>query len=71
MSVLTPVDFCHAWAIFGPLVGKNTRKGELVELPVSDTRGLSFVRIRSLPLKNFLDFFLNVLPSQLESWFIH
>ena len=71
VSVLTPVDFCHAWAVFGPLVGKNTRKGELVELPASDTWGLSFVRIRSLPLKNFLDFFLNVLPSQLESWFIH
>ena len=27
VSVLTPVDFCHAWAIFGPLVGKNTQKG--------------------------------------------
>ena len=71
VSVLTPVDFCHAWAIFGSLVGKNTRKWELVELPASDTWGLNFVRIRSLPLKNFLNFFLNVLPSQLESWFIH
>ena len=71
VSVLTPVDFCLPWAIFGPLVGKNTRKGELVELPASDTWGLSFIRIRSLPLKSFLDFFLNVLPSQLESWFIH
>ena len=39
---------CHAWAIFGPLVDKNTRKGELVELPASDTWGLSFIRIRSL-----------------------
>ena len=71
MSVLTHIDFCHAWAIFGPLVDKNTRKGELVELPASDTWGLSFIRIRSLPLKSFLDFFLNVVPYQLESWFIH
>ena len=71
VSVLTPVDFCLLWAIFGPLVGKNTRKGELVELQASDTWSLSFIRIRSLPLKSFLDFFLNVLPSQLESWFIH
>ena len=37
VSVLTPIDFCHAWAIFGPLVDKSTRKGELVELPASDT----------------------------------
>ena len=71
MSVLTPTDFCHAWAIFGPLVNKNTRKGELVELPASDTWGLSFNRTRSLPLKSFPDFFLNVLSYQLESWFIH
>ena len=71
MSVLTHIDFCHAWAIFGPLVDKNTRKGELIELPASDTWGLSFIRIRSLPLKSFLDFFLNVVPYQLESWFIH
>ena len=71
VSVLTHVDFRHAWAIFGPLVDKNTWKGELVELPASDTWGLSFIRIRSLPLKSFLDFILNVLPSQLESWFIH
>ena len=54
---LDPIDFCHARAIFGPLVDKNTGKGELVELPVSDTWGLSFIRIRSLPLKSFLDFF--------------
>ena len=71
MSVLTPIDFCHAWAIFGPLVDKNTRNGELVELPASDTWGLSFIRIRSLLLKSFLDFFLNVVPYQLESWYIH
>ena len=71
MSVLTPIDFCHTWAIFGPLVDKNTRNGELVELPASDTWGLSFIRIRSLPLKSFLDFFLNVVPYQLESWFMH
>ena len=71
VSVLTPIDFCHAWVIFGPLVDKNTLKGELVELPASDTWGLSFIIIRSLPLKSFLDFFLNVVPYQLESWFIH
>ena len=71
VSVLTPTDFCHAWAIFGPLVDKNTRKGELVELPASDTWGLSFIRIWYLPLKSFPYFFLNVLPYQHESWFIH
>ena len=64
--------FCrHAWAIFGPLVDKNIQKGESVELPASDTWSLSFIRNRYLPLKSFLDFFLNVLPYQLESWFIH
>ena len=60
-----------AWPIFGPLVDKNTRKGELIELPASGTWGLSFIRIRFLPLKSFLDFFLNVVSYQLESWFIH
>ena len=56
---------------FRPSGGQNTQKGELVELQASDTWGLSFIRIRSLPLKSFLDFFLNVVPYQLESWFIH
>ena len=66
-----PYCFCHAWAMFGPLVDKkNTPKGELVELPASNTWGLSFIKIRSLPLKSFPDFFLNVLPYQLESWFM-
>ena len=36
VSALTHTDFHHAWAIFGPLVDKNTRKGELVELPASE-----------------------------------
>ena len=71
VCVLIPTDFRHGWAIFGPLVDKNTRKGELIELPASDTWGLSFITIRSLPLKSFPDSFLNVLPYQLESWFIH
>ena len=35
VSALTPTDFRHAWAIFGPLVDKNTGKGELMELPAS------------------------------------
>ena len=35
------------------------------------TWGLSFIRIMSLPLKRLLAIFLNVLPYQLESWFIH
>ena len=42
---------------FWPSGGQNTPKGELVELPASDTWGLSFIRIRSLLLKRFLDFF--------------
>ena len=36
VSVLTPSDFCHGWAIFGPLADKNTRKEELIELPASE-----------------------------------
>ena len=56
---------------FWPSGGQKHSKGELVELPASDTWGLSFIRIRSLPLKSFRDFFLNVVPYQLESWFIH
>ena len=63
--------FCHAWAIFGLLVDRNTWKRELVELSASDTWGLSFIRIRFLPLKGFANFFLNVLPYQFKSWFIH
>ena len=39
VSALAHTDFCHAWAIFDPLVDKNTQKGELVELPASDTWG--------------------------------
>ena len=27
VSVLTPTDFCHAWAIFGPLVDKTLERG--------------------------------------------
>ena len=46
-----------AWAIIGPLVDKTLGKGKLVELPASDTWCLSFIRIRSLPLKSFPDFF--------------
>ena len=71
VSVWTPIDFCHAWVIFGPLVDKITLKAELVELPASDTWGLSFIRIRSMPLKSFLHFFLNVVSYQFGSWFIH
>ena len=33
MHVLTPTDFCHAWAIFGPMVDKNTRKGGVSRAP--------------------------------------
>ena len=35
MSALTPSDFRHAWAIVGPLVDKNTGKGEWMELPAN------------------------------------
>ena len=36
VSELIPTDFCHGWAIFGPLVDKNTWKGMSLELPVSE-----------------------------------
>ena len=44
---LDPYWFCHAWAIFGPLVAKNTRKGKLVEFPASDTCGSSFKNLKN------------------------
>ena len=68
---LDPCWFLSCLGNFWPSGGQNTWKGELVELTAIDTWGLSSIKIRSLPLKSFLDFFLNVLPSQLESWFIH
>ena len=36
MGVLTATDFRHGWAIYGPLVDKNTWKRELVMLPASE-----------------------------------
>ena len=36
VSVLISTEFCHGWSIIGPLADKNTRKGELVELPASE-----------------------------------
>ena len=128
---LDPYWFLLCSGKFWPSGGQKHSKGDLVELPASDTWGLSFIsqgsilsflagcpksyflgwyrnflvywylkldnqavnstcpkdkigwiwqaddlkcrtliRIRSLPLKSFPDFFLNVLPYQLESWFI-
>ena len=32
-SVLNCTDFCHGWAIFGPLVATNTQKGDLSRAP--------------------------------------
>ena len=40
VSVLIPTDFCHGWAIFGPLAAKKQTnkhlKGVLLELPASE-----------------------------------
>ena len=55
VSALTPTDFFHIWAIFGPLVDKNTRKGELMDFPASE---------------NFTDFFLHVSKYEFETWYI-
>ena len=33
VNVLTPTDYCHAWAIFGPMRDKNTRKGGVSRAP--------------------------------------
>ena len=72
MSVLTPIDFCHAWAIFGPLVDKNTRKGEGVSrAPSQRHMRFEFHQNQVSASEEFMDFFLNVVPYQLESWFIH
>ena len=54
---LDPCWFLSCLGNFWPSGGQKTWKGELVKLPASDTWGLSFIRIRSLPLKSFLDFF--------------
>ena len=52
MSVLTTTDFCHGWAIFGPLADKNTPKGELVELPANENfSGLFFNMLWDINLK--------------------
>ena len=52
VSVLTTTDFRHGWAIFGPLVDKNTRKEELVELPAREKfSGLFFNMLWDINLK--------------------
>ena len=68
---LDPYWFLSCLGNCWPSGGQKHSKGKLVELPANDTWGLSFIRIMSLPLKSFPDFFLNVLPYQLESWFLH
>ena len=50
-----PTKFRHGWAIFGPLVDKNTWKGVLLELPASEFSGL----------------FVHVLRYYFETWHIH
>ena len=49
----------------------NLKPGIYTSSRWHDTWGLSFITIRSMPLESFLDFFLNVLRYQLQSWFIH
>ena len=52
VSVLTTTDFRHSWTIFGPLMDKNTPKGELVELPASEKfSGLFFNMLWDINLK--------------------
>ena len=73
VSILTPTDFFHAWAIFGHLVDKNTRKGGVGRAPSQRHMRFEFHKNQVSASEEFSDFFLNVLPYQLakESWFIH
>ena len=68
VSVLTPIDFCHAWAIVGPLVDKNTR---VSRAPSQRHMKFEFHQNQVSASEEFSGLFLNVLPYQLESWFIH
>ena len=49
---LDPTDFRHGWAIFGPLIDKNIRKGELSRAPRKQ-KGFQtfFVRFWDINLK--------------------
>ena len=57
MIVLTSTERLHGWAIFGPRADKNTRKGELVELPASEKFSGLFLQ--------------HALRYQFEIWYIH
>ena len=58
LSVMSPTDFHHGWAIFGPLADKNTRKESLAGLPSS---------------KKVPNIFVHVLihVCQFETWYRH
>ena len=52
VSVLILTDFSHDWAIFGPLVDKNTWKEVLLELPASEKfSGLFLYMLSDISLK--------------------
>ena len=70
VSVLTPIDFCHAWAIFGPLVDKTLER-RVSRASSQWHMRFEFHQNQVSASEEFLDFFLNVVPYQLESWFIH
>ena len=57
---LDPYWFLSCLGNFCPFGGQKHLKEGVTELPASDTWGLIFIRISSLPLKSF--------PYQLESW---
>ena len=57
LSVLIPTDFCHGWAISGPLADKNHLKGGVTRAP---SQGEVF---RTL--------YVHVFTYQFETWHIH
>ena len=58
VSVLTPNDFCHAWAIFGPMVDKNTRKGGVSRAPSQQHVKFEFHHNQVSASEEFSGFFL-------------
>ena len=57
VSVLTTTDFCHGWAIFGPLADKNHSEGVVSRAPSQR--------------KVFWTFYQHALRYQFETWYIH
>ena len=45
VSAMAPIDFRHAWAIFGPQADKNTQRGSLAGLLATEKFSGRFVYV--------------------------